>query len=68
MVEQKEVFVLLVLLIPRPRSITSEDFDVFLEPLVGELLTLWEGAPGYNALKDLEFKRFTLQVVLLWII
>lgn len=64
----KKFFVLLALFILRIESITSDNFDVFLEPLVEELLTLSEGVSAYDALKDLEFRRFSLRAMLLWTI
>jgi hypothetical protein len=62
----KKFFVLLALLIPRKESITSEVFDVYLEPLVEELLQLWYGIPAYDITKEPTLQTFTLQAVLLW--
>jgi len=36
------------LLIPSPKS-PEKDFDVFLEPLIEELLQLWSGVMRYDA-------------------
>ena len=41
------------LLIPGPES-PGKDFDVFMEPLVEELLQLWTGVPTYDALSPEE--------------
>jgi len=37
------------LLIPGPSS-PGKDFDLFLEPLIEELLELWKGVVTYDAL------------------
>ena len=39
---------IMALLIPGPKS-PGKDFDVFLEPLIEELLELWKGIPTYDA-------------------
>jgi hypothetical protein len=64
----KKFFVLLALLIPGKESVTSEVFDVYLEPLVEELLQLWYGIPAYNITKEPRLRTFTLRAVLLWTI
>ncbi len=38
----KRDFMMLSLIIPGPTVITSEQFDIFIEPLVEELKTLWD--------------------------
>jgi hypothetical protein len=48
--------------------VTSEVFDIYLEPVVEEFMHLWAGIPGYDYTKDVGSRAFTLQVVLLWII
>ena len=55
---------LMTLLIPGP-SAPSKDFDVFLEPLVEDLLQLWKGVRTYDALAG---KMFNLRAVVLWCI
>jgi hypothetical protein len=52
------------LLIPGKESVTIEVFDVYLEPLVEELLQLWAGVPAYDCTKDEGSKVFTLRGVL----
>jgi hypothetical protein len=61
----KKFFVLLALLIPGKESVTSEVFDVYLEPLVEELLQLWQGVPAYDIRKEHGVRRFTLRAVLM---
>jgi hypothetical protein len=64
----KKFFVLLALLIPWKESVTSEVIDVYLEPLVEELLQLWYGIPAYDITKEPTLRTFTLRAVLLWTI
>jgi len=54
----KKFFVLLSLLIPRKEFVTSEVFDMSLEPLIDELLELWVGIPTYDMSKDVGCKSF----------
>ena len=42
----------MALLIPRKDSITSEVFDLYIEPLVEEILQLWYGILEYNITKE----------------
>ena len=51
------------LLIPGPYS-PGKDFDVFMEPLVEELLQLWTGVPTYDALSPEE--KFNLRAAIIW--
>jgi hypothetical protein len=60
--------VLLALLIPGKQSFTSEVFDVYMEPLVEELLELWTSVAAYDVTKLVGFRAFMLRVVLLWTI
>jgi hypothetical protein len=55
---------MMALLIPGPAS-PGKDFDVFLEPLIEELLQLWNGVRTYDALSG---KNFDLRAVVLWCI
>jgi hypothetical protein len=55
---------IMALLILGPSS-PSKDFDVFLEPLVEDLLDLWKGIQTYDALSG---KMFSLCVAVLWCI
>ncbi|XP_022683065.1 uncharacterized protein LOC111257556 [Setaria italica] len=52
------------LLIPGPLC-PGTDFDVFLEPLIEELLDLWKGIPTLDALTD---KSFDLHAAVIWCI
>ena len=61
----KKFFIMLALLIPGKQSVTSEFFDVYMEPLVEELVELWEGVSAYDVLKDLGSRAFKLRAVLL---
>jgi hypothetical protein len=64
----KNFFIILALLIPGKQSVTSETFDVYLQPLVDELLQLWRGIPAYDITKDVASRCFTLRGMLLWTI
>ncbi|XP_044383493.1 uncharacterized protein [Triticum aestivum] len=55
---------MIALLIPG-RNSPGKDFDLFLEPLVEELLELWKGVSTYDALSE---KKFNLRAVVLWCI
>jgi hypothetical protein len=46
-------FVLLALLIPGKESVTLKVFDVYMEPLVEEILQLWYGISTYDVTKEL---------------
>jgi len=50
------------LLIPGPKSL-GKDFDVFLEPLIEELLQLWSGIMTYDASSR---TKFNLHAAVLW--
>jgi hypothetical protein len=52
------------LLIPIPTSV-GKDFDLFLEPLIEELLKLWEGVKTFHVLLP-EDEGFTLRAAMLW--
>jgi hypothetical protein len=52
------------LLIPGPNSL-GKDFDVFLEPLIEELLDLWQGVWTLDACTG---KKFKLRAAVLWCI
>jgi hypothetical protein len=43
----------LALLILGKESVTSEVFDVYMEPLVEEILQLWYGISAYDVTKEL---------------
>jgi len=60
---QKSNF-MMALLIPGPKSL-GKDFDVFLEPLIEDLLDLWKGVPTYDALTG---KPFSLRAAVIWCI
>jgi hypothetical protein len=52
----------MTLLIPGPSS-PRKDFDLFLEPLIEELLALWSGVSAYDAITG---KKFDLRAAVLW--
>jgi len=52
------------LLIPGPKS-PGKDFDIFLQPLIEDLLKLWEGVSTYDAFTG---EKFDLRATVLWCI
>lgn len=58
----KQTSLILSMIIPGPHS-PGNDIDVYLEPLVDELLQLWEGVETYDASAR---KKFSLRAALLW--
>ena len=55
-------------LIPGKQSVTSDVFDVYLEPVVEELLELWEGVEAYDVTRKIGDRAFRLRAMLLWTI
>jgi hypothetical protein len=64
----KKFFVLLALLTLGKDLVTSEVFDMYMEPLVEEILQLWYGISTYDITKEQGQRTFNLRVVLLWTI
>ncbi|XP_052137356.1 uncharacterized protein LOC127755729 [Oryza glaberrima] len=58
----KQTSLILSMIIPGPHS-PGNDIDVYLEPLVDELLQLWQGVETYDASAR---KKFSLRATLLW--
>jgi hypothetical protein len=46
----KKFFMFLSIIIPRPESVKSANFDVLITPLIEELQELWEGVRGLDIL------------------
>jgi hypothetical protein len=55
---------MMALLIPGPKS-PGKDFDVFMDPLIEELLLLWKGVLTYVALSPV---KFALHAAIIWCI
>jgi hypothetical protein len=68
MVVHEEVLHHVGFTIPGKQSVTTENFDVYMEPLLEELLELWEGVLAYDVLKDMGSREFRLRGMLLWTI
>ena len=62
----KKFFISLAVLIPGPKSPNSENIDVFLAPIVRDLLKLWVGGPAINMAMPEGNGRFTLRAMLIW--
>ena len=65
----KKFFIMVGLLIPGPEAVTSERMDVYLSPLIEELIELWtDGVLCYDAARWRSESRFTLRAILMWCI
>lgn len=64
----KPFFIMMALLIPGKESVTSENIDVYLAPLIEELQELWEGVPAIDVSEEPQKQQFTLRALLLWCI
>ena len=63
----KKFFIMLSLLIPGPDSVTDRNIDIYMTPLLEELLELWKGVPYFDLLDRPGLnKRFNLRAILLW--
>ncbi|XP_031105391.1 uncharacterized protein LOC116010220 [Ipomoea triloba] len=61
----KESFFMLTLLIPRPKA-PGRDIDVYLQPLIDDLIELWEG--GVTTYDSYSSTNFQLHASILWTI
>lgn len=63
----KKFFIMLSLLVPGPDSVTGDNIDVFLAPLIEELSMLWmEGVHCHDAGRWRGETHFVLKAILLW--
>ena len=62
----KKFFISPACLIPGPKSPTAENIDVFLAPIVRDLLRLWHGVPAIDMSKPNGSRHFTLRAMLIW--
>jgi hypothetical protein len=62
----KKFFISLAMLIPGPKSPIADNIDVFMQPLVRDLLKLWTGIPAVNMSKPERERGFTLRGMLIW--
>jgi hypothetical protein len=62
----KKFFISLAMLIPGPKSPTAENIDIFMQPLVQDLLKLWTGIRAMDMSKLEGERAFTLQGMLMW--
>ena len=63
---RKKFFISLAVLIPGPKATTSENIDVFLRPVIRDLLKLWTGVPALNMSMPEGQRQFTLRAMLIW--
>ena len=65
----KKHFIMLSLIIPGKRSVTGDNFDTYLQPLLEELKTLWNvGVATDDAAMFRGTSRFNMKAILLWTI
>ena len=64
----KPFFLMLSLIIPGKKSVTSDTIDTYLEPLYDELMELWKGIETIELLMDGHSIKFTLRASLLFTI
>ena len=62
----KKFFIMLALLIPGKEFVTADVFDVYLEPLVEELLELWAGVSAYDYTQPMGSEVSQLRSMVLW--
>jgi len=60
----KDPYMITSMLIPGPKA-PDNDIDVYLQPLIDELIELWGGVEAYDASMK---RKFTLKAALLWTI
>ena len=61
-------FISPAMLIRGPNSPIADNIDMFLQPLVQDLLKLWTGILAMNMCKPEGERRFTLRAMLIWIV
>ena len=61
----KKFFISLAVLIPGPTGTIASNIDVFLAPVVLDLLELWRGVPAVNMSKLEGERQFTLRAILM---
>ena len=62
----KKFFISLAVLIPGPTATKLENQNVFLAPVVRDLLKLWRSIPTIDILKPEDERVFTLRGMLIW--
>ena len=61
----KSFFFMLVLIISRKESVTSKNIDMYLAPLIEELLELWRGINVVDASSPSKRQIFKVRAILL---
>ena len=65
----KKHFIMLSLIIPGKKSVTGDNFDIYLQPLLEELKVLWHtGVPTDDAAIYQGSPHFNMKAILLWTI
>jgi hypothetical protein len=50
------------------KSPSGEAFDIFIRPLIRDMLKLWDGVPAFDMSKAVGRRNFVLRSILLWTI
>ncbi len=64
----KKFFMFLSIIISKPESVKSKNFDVLIAPLIEELQELWEGVKGLDILQPISRRKFLMRAILMWTI
>jgi hypothetical protein len=64
----KKLFLLLSMIILGPNNVTSSNFDVYLAPMLEELVELWKGVMAVGVLQLVRRREFTMKAILMWTI
>lgn len=63
----KKFFVMLALLIPGPETVSEQNLDIYLEPLLEELVQLWKGVDCFDVLPRPRMSQsFQLRAMIMW--
>jgi hypothetical protein len=61
-------FMFLSIIISKPKSVKSTNFDVLITLLIEELQELWEGVTGLGILQPIGKRQFLMRAILMWTI
>lgn len=64
----KQFFIMLALLIPGKESVTSENIDIYMAPLIEELQILWDGVHAVDVSASENRRHFRMSGMLIWCI
>ena len=62
----KKFFISLAMVVSGPKAVMDENINVFLRPVVHNLLKLWAGVPTVNISEQQRQRHFILRAMLIW--